>query len=161
MKKPIKEIIKQKILNKEYLFNKYKHIANLYDIEPNKDIILLTSILTAQRKSIIQQNLVQRTFTMNKIASNIERGDLVGNNGEYIEVKISTPSAYGNKLNVVQIRAHQNIDFYYCIFIDDINYKNNFFFVLTKEQIQKEIILIGTLAHGVKNSKNVLYKKRI
>lgn len=143
------ERVKSKLLNSDFLLNnKYKNYEYLEEIKNNKDFYLIISPLTAQSKSTKQENRICQILDGKKIKAEADKGDFVDKNGDFFEIKCSTPSKDGNILNVVQIRLHQQIEYYICVFIDDIYYKNNLAFKLTKQQMKDECNLIGSLAHG-------------
>lgn len=140
--------VKFKLHNSDFLLNKYKDYKYLEDIKDKKDFYLLIAPLTAQSKSTKYENLICKILNGMKIKAEADKGD-------FVEIKCSTPSKDGNILNVVQIRLHQQIEYYICAFIDDISYKNNFIFKLTKEQMKHECDLIGNSAHGAARKQQI------
>ena len=149
------EKVKFKLSNSNNLLDKYKNCEYLEEIKNNKDFYLIISQLTAQSKSSKQENRICTVLDGMKIKAEADKGDFVDKNGDFFEIKCSTPSKDGNILNVVQIRLHQPIEYYICAFIDDIDYKNNFVFKLTKEQMKEECNLIGNSAHGAAKKQQI------
>lgn len=149
------EKVKLKLSNSNNLLEKYTNYEYLEEIKNNKDFYSIISPLTAQSKSTKQENRICTILDGKKIKAEADKGDFVDKNGDFFEIKCSTPSKDGNILNVVQIRLHQPIEYYICVFIDDINYKNNFVFKLTKEQMKQECELIGNSAHGAAKKQQI------
>ncbi|MGY5139590.1 hypothetical protein ACUZ9N_02535 [Mycoplasmopsis gallinarum] len=146
-------VTKVKIDNVFNLLAKYPKPEKWIEIENAEEFFKIISFLTPQSKSIWIETKIIEKLELKKIKANLNRGDAINKNNEYIEIKISTPSKFGNILNLVQIRPFQNLDYYFCVFVDDINFQNNFFFVLNKKEMDTEIKLIGTNAH-ISGNKN-------
>jgi hypothetical protein len=141
---------KQKINLSSSLIEKYKELIFIEDIKSNKDLFQIISPLSPQSKGPKQEKRIVDMLGGQKIKSTADKGDYVDKNGDFFEIKCSTPSKDGLVLNMVQIRLHQKIEYYMCFFIDDINYNNNFAFILSKEQMKTEVEKIGASAHGAK-----------
>ncbi|MGZ9413446.1 hypothetical protein [Mycoplasma sp. Z386] len=140
-------------------FNKYVNKESideqkLEDITSSIKYFFIISVLSPQSKSTLQQTFIEKKFEFEKISPKLEKGDSKDKDNLYYEIKCSTPSANGNILNIVQIRLHHELDYYLCVFIDDLFYKNNFLFLLTKEEMEEEIKILGHSAHGVINKNN-------
>lgn len=104
-----------------------------------------------------------RVFKGESVSQSDDLGDIFSEKG-FFEVKCSLITDVNKTLNIVQIRNWQNIDGYYCIAIDTRTFPYRiFFFSLTKEQMQNEVLKLGTNAHGTKkaNKENVNVEKKI
>jgi hypothetical protein len=148
-----KEIEKSKIkIDNSYglidVYVNIKHLTFVEEIKPNKDLFMIIAPLTSQSKGPKQEERIIYMFGGKKIKSEADKGDYVDANGNFFEVKCSTPSKNLNVLNIVQIRPHQQIEYYICCFIDDVQYMNNYCFKLSKEQMNDELDMIGHSAHG-------------
>lgn len=85
---------------------------------------------------------------LESISSLEDRGDCMDVNGNYYELKTSFIDSVNSRINVVQIRPWQNIDFYDIITIDK---RENPFDVgvyrLSKNDMEYECSLLGSTAH--------------
>lgn len=127
---------------------------------PAKDFFNLTFFLNAQKKaSIIEDYIIQKDNGV-KVSSKIDKGDYCKNNTTYIELKTSTTNQ-NSRLNIRQIRPWQEVDYYLCSFINELNIGESKFYLLDKEDMIKEIKLCGKAVHGTKksnkNNKNIEY----
>jgi hypothetical protein len=106
-------------------------------------------LLTAQSSGARIQNYLIHFFNWTKVNQAEDRGDArVGE--KYFEIKITLISGSNTGANFVQIRPHQDIDWYELFVIDGDN--NISRYKLTKIQMQEELNLIGASAHGTKNA---------
>ena len=86
-------------------------------------------------------------LNMIRVSPSEDRGDAKDSNNLYYEFKNSFTNEAQN-LNIRQIRLWQNIDFYYCIYINEQDLNKSLFFVLSKEEMEKEVELCGGFTHG-------------
>lgn len=142
------------------LIEKYKNenIKFVSDISDNKDFSSIISLLSSQRKSPQYEKRFGKVFDLIKMKPKDCKGDFRNKDNKYIEFKCSTPSINGENiiytLNIVQIRLKHNIDYYICMFIDDVNWKNNYIFKLTHNQMKEECDMNGANAHGTKSNES-------
>ena len=141
-----------KILAKALKINKkLENCQNLnIDIEKCKDGILFYTVIAscnAQQKAPMGEKFLCDVLNMTRILPSKGRGDAVDKEGKYYEFKNSFTNEKQN-LNIRQIRLWQNIDFYYCIYINEENLDESLFFILTKEQMEHEVELCGGYTHG-------------
>ena len=117
---------------------------------------LSTAMLTAQQKAPLGEKFLRNKLKMQKVSSSEDRGDAVDNNKKYYEFKTSFTNKDQN-LNIRQIRLWQDINYYYCIYINEEELDKSLFFILTKEQMIEEVALCGSYTHGtvVANSVNI------
>lgn len=151
----VAEILK----NNHKRYEKIKYIENqskllndinidLTDIEDAKLYYLLSSDFSAQKKAPMGEKFLCKKLHLQSIPSSENNGDAKDSNGKIYEFKNSFTNQQQN-LNIRQIRLWQNIDFYYCFYINEDDLDKSLFFVLTKEQMEKEVILCGSYTHGV------------
>lgn len=106
-------------------------------------------LLTAQSSGARIQNYFINFYGWGKVNQSEDRGDArIGE--KYFEIKITLISGSNTGANFVQIRPHQNIDYYELFVIDAENAITRY--RLTKDQMQSEISLVGASAHGTKNA---------
>lgn len=53
-------------------------------------------------------------------------------------------------LNIRQIRLWQDVDYYICRYIDEIDFSKSWCFKLTKAEIEAEVAAHGSYTHGTK-----------
>jgi len=106
-----------------------------------------TASLTAQAKAPMGEKFLCNKLNLERVSSTIGRGDAVSADGVYYEFKNSFTNQAEN-LNIRQIRLWQNVDFYYCIYINEVELEKSLFFVLTKEEMMEEVELCGGYTHG-------------
>ena len=91
---------------------------------------------------------------LKRVSSRNDRGDAVDSEGLHYEFKTSFTNQAEN-LNIRQIRLWQDVDFYYCIYINEVDLDKSLFFVLSKEEMVEEVELCGGFTHGtVEANKN-------
>ena len=140
------------------ILNKALYIQTLLNKQNNMNInieecndaflyYLSTASLTAQKKAPMGEKFLCKKLNMTQVPSKMDRGDAVDANNKYYEFKNSFTNEAQN-LNIRQIRLWQNIDYYYCIYINEKDLDNSIFFVLTKEEMEKEVELCGGYTHG-------------
>jgi len=142
----------QKVLNRvqkiAILLNSINDLNSPIEETNNAQLFYLsTATLTAQQKAPLGEKFLRHKLHMQKVSPSENKGDAVNNNKIYYEFKTS----YTNKdenLNIRQIRLWQDIDYYYCIYINEENLDDSLFFILTKEQMIEEVALCGSYTHG-------------
>lgn len=121
------------------------------DVEKCNDAVLfytIISTLNAQTKAPLGEKFLCNKLKLKRVQPSENRGDARDSNNKYYEFKNSFTNK-GNNLNLRQIRLWQDIDYYYCVFINEDNLDDSLFFVLTKEQMMEEIILCNAgYTHG-------------
>ena len=106
-----------------------------------------TASLTAQAKAPMGEKFLCNLLGYTKISPREDCGDAVDKNGIYYEFKNSFTNQEQN-LNIRQIRLWQNVDYYYCFYINEEELEKSVFFVLTKEEMVEEVALCGGYTHG-------------
>ena len=106
-----------------------------------------TANLSAQAKAPLGEKFLCDLLGFTRVSSREDRGDAVDANNCYYEFKNSFTNK-GKNLNIRQIRLWQNVDYYYCFYINENNLEESVFFVLTKEDMIKEVELCGGYTHG-------------
>lgn len=106
-----------------------------------------TASLSAQQKAPMGERFLCKQLGLTQVSSRLDRGDAHDENGLYYEFKNSFTNI-GENLNIRQIRLWQDVDFYYCIYINEKDLNKSLFFVLTKEEMEKEVELCGGYTHG-------------
>lgn len=139
----------QKLINKQSDLN----IA-IEDCDNAVLYYLSTASLTAQKKAPMGEKFLCHKLHMTRVLASENRGDAVDENGLYYEFKNSFTNEAQN-LNIRQIRLWQDIDFYYCFYINEKNLDDSVFFILTKEEMIKEVELCGGFTHGTNIANSV------
>lgn len=142
-----KEILQKALYIQNLIDQQEKLNINIEDCHDAHLYYLSTASLTAQKKAPMGEKFLCKKLNMKQVSSREDRGDAVDKNGLYYEFKNSFTNEVQN-LNIRQIRLWQNVDFYYCIYINEVNLDDSLFFVLTKEQMIKEVELCGGFTHG-------------
>ena len=94
------------------------------------------------------EKFVTEAFDGEHVPSKANRGDFrVGD--IFYESKMSTTNAK-RIMNIRQIRLYQQIDYYVCGYIDELDLANSKCFILTKEEMANEVNLHGSFTHGTK-----------
>ena len=147
--------------NKKVL-NRALYIQNLLEGALNKGVSLTddivnccdaylyytsTASLTAQAKASLGERFLCNLLGYTRVSSREDRGDAVDKEGMYYEFKNSFTNQRQN-LNIRQIRLWQNVDYYYCFYINEEDLDKSVFFVLTKDEMIKEVALCGGYTHG-------------
>lgn len=118
------------------------------DAEKFFDVISLT---TTQSKAPAAEKFIAKKLGWTKIPAKENKGDFYNEkNNKYIELKMSFTNLQ-NSLNLRQVRLWQPIDYYLCIFIDEITFKN-YLFMLTHEEMSELIQKYGSATHGTKTA---------
>jgi len=134
-------------LKKRYDKNKSIDLLSL----SSSDFFNLTYFLNAQKKSSLIEDYLIKKDNGDKIGPSKDRGDYISDNQKYIELKTSTTN-YSSMLNIRQIRPWQEVDYYPCSFINELNVEKSRFYFLNKKEMLKEIELCGKPTHGTKTS---------
>lgn len=143
------EKILQRALKVKELLKKQETL-NINVEECNDAVLFYTIISTsnAQTKAPLGEKFLCNKLKLKRVQPSENRGDAYDSNNKYYEFKNSFTNK-GNTLNLRQIRLWQDIDYYYCVFINEDNLDDSLFFVLTKEQMMEEIILCNAgYTHG-------------
>ena len=106
-----------------------------------------TAGLSVQSKAPLGEQFLCNLLGYTRVSSHEDRGDAKDSNGYYYEFKNSFTNQAEN-LNIRQIRPWQDIDFYYCFYINEEDLDKSLFFVLTKDEMIEEISLCGSYTHG-------------
>lgn len=106
-----------------------------------------TAGLTAQAKAPLGEKFLCNLLGYTRVSSREDCGDAVDKNGIHYEFKNSFTNQQQN-LNIRQIRLWQNVDYYYCFYINEEDLDKSVFFVLTKEEMTEEVALCGGYTHG-------------
>ena len=155
--------LKQLLLNNEELLERAnlikklsndisENIKNIYELENGKLFYLLIANYSAQKKAPLIEKFLCHKLNLTSVPSSQNQGDAKDGENHYYEFKFSTTNEGGN-LNLRQIRPWQDIDYYYCGYIDDKkNIDDSKFYILTKQQMLEEIELNNaSFTHGVKD----------
>ena len=106
-----------------------------------------TAGMTAQAKAPLGERFLCNLLGYTRISSREDCGDAVDENGIYYEFKNSFTNQR-QELNIRQIRLWQDIDYYYCFYINEEELEKSVFFILTKEEMVEEVALCGGYTHG-------------
>lgn len=121
---------------------------------------MLISSLLPQMKSPLVEKFLCKKMNYQLVPSSFNKGDAKDNNNNYYEFKVSFTNK-DEKLNIRQIRPWQNVDFYYCFYINENDIDKSVFFVLTKDERLKEIEKCGSYTHGTKEANESNQNKEI
>ena len=151
------------IYNKnETILNQALYVQNLLNQTLNKGLSLNDDIvncgnaylyytstagLNAQAKAPMGEKFLCNLLGYTRVSSREDRGDAVDNKGKYYEFKNSFTNKQQN-LNIRQIRLWQDVDYYYCFYINEEELDKSLFFVLTKDEMTEEVALCGGFTHG-------------
>lgn len=106
-----------------------------------------TAGMTAQAKAPLGEKFLCNLLGYTQVSSRKGRGDAVDKEGIYYEFKNSFTNQQQN-LNIRQIRLWQNVNYYYCFYINEEDLDKSMFFILTKEEMIEEVALFGGYTHG-------------
>jgi hypothetical protein len=134
-----------------------KGVTALSEINYPADFFNAIAFLSSQAKAPLIEDYIKHKLNLNSVPSSINRGDgYHGSSNKYYEIKASTNNQ-ANTLNLVQIRAWQDVDYYLAVFINENNLQKSYVFLLTKSQLKQELKYMNASAsHGTttSNSKN-------
>lgn len=106
-----------------------------------------TAGLSAQAKAPLGEKFLCNLLGYTRVSAREDCGDAVDEEGIYYEFKNSFTNQRQN-LNIRQIRLWQDVDYYYCFYINEEDLDKSVFFVLTKEEMTEEVALCGGYTHG-------------
>lgn len=141
----------QKIDSLMHQFSKEDLNTNVYEITDGYSFYTLISSLSTQKKAPLVEKFLCKKMNYQPVSASFNKGDAKDNNNNYYEFKTSFTNK-DEKLNIRQIRPWQNIDFYYCFYINENDIDKSVFFVLTKDEMLKEIENVGSYTHGTKKA---------
>lgn len=136
-----------KALRVEELLSNEDLSKDITEVDSAELYYLSTSSLTAQAKAPMGEKFLCNKLSLERVSSRLDRGDAVDSEGLYYELKNSFTNQAQN-LNIRQIRLCQEVDYYYCFYINEESLEDSLFFVLTKAQMQEEVELCGGFTHG-------------
>ena len=102
---------------------------------------------SAQAKAIPSEQFIIQKMGLTPVDAKENHGDGKDDNNNYYEIKTSFTNSK-NYLNIRQIRLYQNNDYYICGFINEDDLDKSKFYLLTEEQMKKEVELCGGFTHG-------------
>ena len=159
----IKQEYFKKIEKINLILNAIKNIEDdkdITDIFSNKIFYNLISEYSTQIKAPLSDKRLIKYFNLIPVSAKENRGDAKDKENLYYEFKTSFTNK-GNNLNIRQIRLWQNIDYYYCFFINEDDVSQSLFFKLSHQEMKKEVELCGSATHGTKkaniNNDNIEY----
>ena len=97
-----------------------------------------TAGLTAQAKAPLGEKFLCNLLGYTRVSSREDCGDAIDEEGTYYEFKNSFTNQQQN-LNIRQIRLWQNVDYYYCFYINEEDLDKSVFFVLTKAEMIEQL----------------------
>ena len=124
-----------------------------FDLPYKHFLKLMYACFTSQSYSGRIEARIIIEYGLTKIGADLDRGDCINKNRKYGEIKVSYKTLK-NQFNFVQIRPHQDLDFYIlqCINQDEDFRVYNFF--LTKAQMTTFMEMFGASnCHGVVENK--------
>lgn len=159
----------EKVLSKaqkiqEFLINNPQEMEKeIYEVRDAFFFYTAISSQNVQSKAPLSEKFIANKMDWKRVKASEGRGDFLDsseNGYGYIELKNSFTNKE-EKLNLRQIRLWQDVDYYLCIYIDEENLENSSVFLLTKEQMTKEVENMGGYTHGTveanKDNKNKEY----
>ena len=141
----------QKVDSLIHQFSEKDLNTNVYEITEGYIFYALISSLVPQSKGTLVEKFLCKKMNYQRVPKSFNRGDAKDNNNNYYEFKTSFTNK-DEKLNIRQIRPWQNVDFYYCFYINENDIDKSVFFVLTKDEMLKEIEECGSYTHGTKKA---------
>ena len=134
----------KEILN---IIEKYDDKEDIINISSNKVFYSLIAGYSVQSKAPLSDKHLFQYFNFIPVSAAENRGDAKDVNNFYYEFKTSSTNK-GNNLNIRQIRLWQNVDYYYCFFINEEDIQKSLFFKLSHEEMEEEVKLFGSATHG-------------
>lgn len=122
----------------------------LDDIENGNDFFAAIAFLNAQAKSPKIEHFIRKKLCHNAINSTEGKGD-GEKDGVYYEYKISTTNK-NKKINALQIRLWQKVDYYLLGYIDEKQFVNSRLFLVPHENMKDLCSQYGTATHGTKGA---------
>lgn len=108
--------------------------------------------LTPQSSGARIQNYIFRVFGWTRIKSSENKGDVRNSLWQCFEVKVTVITSSNTCANIVQIRPWQEISGHHIFVIDATNNYQVTHFFLSRSEMQQEIEMCGTSAHGTKEA---------
>lgn len=143
----------QKLVAAKDAFSRNNTAKSIEDIESPKDFFAICSIMSAQKKALLIESFITHIFNGVHVPSKDNRGDFCVNE-LYYESKMSTTNS-ANIMNIRQVRLYQDIDFYVCGYINELDLAQSKCFLLTKTQMTNEIMKYGSFSHGTKDENKI------
>jgi len=109
-------------------------------------------ILTPQSSGSRIQNYIFRALGWTKINPLLNRGDVKNSLGQYFEVKVTIITSSNPCANIVQVRLWQDISGHQIFVIDSTNNYKVTHFTLSRYEMNQEVSLCGSNAHGTKEA---------
>jgi hypothetical protein len=134
----------KEILNITENYDDKEDIINIFS---NKVFYSLISGYSVQSKTPLSDKHLFQYFNFTPVSAEENCGDAKDVNNFYYEFKTSFTNK-GNNLNIRQIRLWQNVDYYYCFFINEEDIQKSLFFKLSHEEMMEEVKLFGSATHG-------------
>jgi len=135
----------------------------LDEINDGRDFFTTIAFLNAQKKSPKIEQFIRKKLQHNPVNSKIGQGD-GEKKGIYYEYKISTTNKK-EKINALQIRLWQEIDYYLLGYIDEIKLENSRLYLVPKKEMEELCNQYGTATHGTEDAndsnKNIEMSLRI
>lgn len=133
--------------------------------EPLHIFLNAMSILSSQMSSPRIEAYIINHLGLNK-SKNLDKGDMIDNNGNYHEFKFSAITSTNKNLNLRQLRDWQGTDYIFCV--SNLLEKNptcQFFFLSKQDMTKENEIIAGSATHGTttanSNNKNIENSKTI
>lgn len=120
-------------------YSKYlelKQVKNYFELPP-EDFFLVMSQYNAQAKSGWIEGFIAHKLGMEIVPATLDRGD-AKNRKHFFEYKTSTTNK-GRNLNMRQIRLYQDVDFYIASYIEELDLKNSYTFMLASDEMEAEL----------------------
>lgn len=159
----IRKDVEEQQRKAHYILSLLEKEESTTDIEHVKNcelFYLLISNYSVQRKAPLSDKYLINRLNFCPVAAKDNCGDEKDQYNHFYEFKTSFTNK-GNKLNLRQIRLWQEVDNYYCFFINEEQFEHSLIFTLTKEQMKEEVQLFGSATHGTtaanKNNKCIEY----
>ena len=113
----------KEILNITENYDDKEDIINIFS---NKVFYSLISGYSVQSKAPLRDKHLFQYFNFTPVSAEENCGDAKDVNNFYYEFKTSFTNK-GNNLNIWQIRLWQNVDYYYCFFINEEDIQKSLF----------------------------------
>lgn len=160
MKKEIIELITEEILDKQLQSRNVIREYGMpdpefgFDLEINHFLKLMYVHFTSQSYGARVEKKLILEYDLIKVPSSFDKGDAKTKKEEFGELKISFKNTAGD-FSFVQIRPHQNCDFYLLQGINpDENFKQ-YSFIIKKDRINEVLSFFkATNCHGVLKNKS-------
>ncbi|MCL2039811.1 MAG: hypothetical protein FWG85_05210 [Bacteroidetes bacterium] len=121
----------------------------LDDIDNGKDFFTAIAFLNAQAKSPKIEHFIRKKLYHNAVRTSDGQGD-GEKEGKYYEYKISTTNK-NEKINALQIRLWQKIDYYILGYIDEKQFDDSRLYLVSHKNMKELCNKYGTATHGTKD----------